>query len=94
MFWNPNCNWFNFISEGPYEWTQTLNLFKFTGEPILVMFNCERSGHKFSTFTDEELLADALKVLKIMFPAKLNLESALLDYRRTNWIKDPYAKMC
>lgn len=52
VFWNPESDWFNFISETPYEWTQTLNLYKFTKEPILIMFNCERSAHKFSRLSD------------------------------------------
>lgn len=71
-----------------------MNLYKFTGEPILVMFNCERSARKFTSYTDEQLLDDAFKVLTIMFPHKENLRSSLIDYKRTNWTSDPYARMC
>jgi hypothetical protein len=47
VFWDASKNWFNYISPAEpcyYLWTQTLNLYKFTGEPVLVMFNCERSA--------------------------------------------------
>ena len=57
VFWNPDIDWFNYISdeENYYDWTQTFNAYKFTGEPVLIMFNCEKSAHKFASFTDEEL---------------------------------------
>lgn len=95
VFWNKDCDWLNFISEEPYEWTQTLNLYKFTGEPILVMFNCERSALKFASLSNEALLEKALSVLAVMFPAKApTLRDSIIDYRRTNWSQDRYARMC
>ena len=30
VFWDEDTDWFNFVGEN-YEWTQTLNLYKFTG---------------------------------------------------------------
>lgn len=29
-----------------------------------------------------------------MFPGKRDLASSLVSYKRTNWTRDPYAKMC
>ena len=45
-----------------------MNLYKFTKEPILVMFNCEPSAHRHAKDTDAELLASAMSVLRKMFP--------------------------
>lgn len=52
VFWNKNCDWFNYISEESYEWTQTFNNYKVTKEPILTMFNSERSSLRFAKLTD------------------------------------------
>ena len=30
VFWSKDSDWFNYISEEAYEWTQTLNVYKFT----------------------------------------------------------------
>jgi hypothetical protein len=69
-----------------------LNLYKFTKEPILVMFNCEPSAHRHAKDTDAELLASAMSVLRKMFP-EVDLESTLSNYYRTNWTEDPFARM-
>lgn len=66
-----------------YEWTQTLNVHKFTGEPILVMFNCERSALKFASMNDEEVLESAFKVLEKTFPEFKR--EYIIKYWRTNW---------
>jgi hypothetical protein len=66
VFWETDLNWFNYMPQNPseyYDWTQTLNLYKFNNQPILVMFNSERSAHKFALMSDEEVLENALKVL-------------------------------
>ena len=69
-----------------------MNLYKFTKEPILVMFNCEPSAHRHAKDTDAELLASAMSVLRKMFP-EVDLESTLSNYYRTNWTEDPFARM-
>ncbi len=48
VFWDPDADWLNYISPASerYDWTQTLNLYKFTKEPVLVMFNCEPSAKR------------------------------------------------
>ena len=74
VFWDRDIDWFNYIAsiENRYDWTQTLNLYKFIKEPILVMFNCEPSAIRHSEESDEELLASGLGVLQTMFP-QINL---------------------
>jgi monoamine oxidase len=95
VFWDAHCDWFNYISQEdrPYNWTQTLNLHKFTGAPILVMFNCEGSAYHFASYTDEEILNSGLEVLKLTFPNKKNIRDSVVSHIRTNWTKDPYARM-
>ena len=75
-----------------YNWTQTLNVYKFTNEPILVMFNCERSALKFAQMSDEELLESAFKVLTKIFPEFK--PEFVVQYWRTNWSQEQYSKMC
>lgn len=58
------------------------------------MFNCEKSALKFAGYTDQELLDEAFKVLEVMFPGKANIRESMVDYRRTKWTKNPYARMC
>ncbi len=92
VFWDKEVDWFNYVSDIPYEWTQTLNLYKFTKEPILVMFNCEPSGLIMGKKTDEEILDSAFNVLKKIFPT-IDCRNLLEKYYRTNWSQDPYALM-
>ncbi|CDW72919.1 amine oxidase [Stylonychia lemnae] len=62
VFWDQNSTWFNHISDKGLKWIITANLFKYTGKPILMMFNIGREAIAFSEQSDERVLASAIWV--------------------------------
>jgi len=55
------------------------------------MFNTADEALELSSLSDEDLLAEALVVLGIMFEEE-NVAN-VLSYVRTNWSQDPYSQM-
>ena len=39
VFWEQDADWLNYISDGDIKWSLTLNYYKYTQVPILMMFN-------------------------------------------------------
>ena len=74
-FWDDNGknessdpDWFNYAGNGNTNWLQTLNVFKYLGKPILVLFNVASDAATFQTKTDDQVVASAMKVIQQMFP--------------------------
>ena len=87
-FWNPNSDIICHVSE---DWLLTLNSQKHhTGKPILCMFLGGKACKKYAEMSDMEVIASAMKALKVMFP---KAPDGYKSYLRTNWLKDRHAKM-
>ena len=53
-FWSNDLNtdWIGYISDTPGQWVETLNVYKYTKKPVLLMFNIGQAAKNFSSLTD------------------------------------------
>ena len=88
VFWDNTVDTFSYVNE---DWMFNVNYSKHgIGKPILCMFNSGPSCVKYSTMSDEEVVASAMAAVKAMFP---HAPDTYKRYLRTNWSKDEFTKM-
>ena len=53
-FWSNDLNtdWIGYISDTPGQWVETLNVYKYTKKPVLLMFNIGQAAKNFSSLAD------------------------------------------
>lgn len=88
VFWPMAPDHFGYIADRKGEWTETFNLYKYLGVPILLCFNAATYGRALETFPDSEIVARAMRVLRTMFGAAIPDPVA---YTLTRWASDPLA---
>mmetsp|Transcript_30601 Transcript_30601/g.30071 ORF Transcript_30601/g.30071 Transcript_30601/m.30071 type:complete len:124 (+) Transcript_30601:401-772(+) len=92
IFWPEDADGFIYAGEDlTGRWMFTMPMNKWTDEPMLVMFNMAGAAVDIGELSDEDLLAEAIEVLGIMFEEE-NVAN-VLSYVRTDWSHDPYALM-
>lgn len=90
VFWDTETDWLNYVDETPdILWPKTFNLFKHTGNPILVMHTFGEGAAILAEMSDEEILQSGLDVIKKMYPDATNVVSS----HRTDWGNDQLSKM-
>jgi monoamine oxidase len=77
-----------YASDTPGVWVENFNFHKFTGKPLIVMFNVGQAAIEMSSLSDEEVLETAMKAIRNWYPDAPDC----VNYIRTNWSKDPYSK--
>ncbi|CDW74745.1 amine oxidase [Stylonychia lemnae] len=87
VFWDEDMDWLNYISDGDLKWTQTLNIYKYTQKPILLMFNIGKDAQSFAQMTDQQVLDSAMATLRTMYPNAPDY----VNYKRSNWGQDEFA---
>lgn len=75
------------LSDEPGHWAESLNFYAYTGAPILLMFNAGTFGTELESWTDQEIVADAMSALRSMFGSTIPEPS---DYQLTRWKSDPF----
>lgn len=88
-FWknDRDSDWICYASETPGLWVDSLNVHKYTGVPLIVMFNVADAARAMSGLTDQEVLDSAMKTIRNWYPDA----PQYVRYVRTNWGKDPFA---
>jgi len=86
-FW-PDTDWLGYVSERKGFWAEWLDLSQHTGQPILIAFNAAEYGRAVEQLSDAEQVAQALKVLRVMFGAEVPEPE---HYVITRWASDPFA---
>jgi len=86
VFWTDDLenDWILYISDNPGEWVETLNIKKFLDKPILVMFNVGDVARTFADKTDNEIIENAMKVLRNIYPTA----PEPIGFKRSNWSKE------
>ena len=87
VFWDRNVEFIGHVSAEKGRWTDTLNLYPYTGEPVLMMFNAATYGAQLEGLSDEETVAHALAALAGMYGAVPQPREA----RITRWRSDPWS---
>ncbi len=88
VFWDADYDFVGHIAENKGEWADFLNFYKYTGRPILMAFNAAHYGRRIEAFSDEQIVAEAMKVLRTLYGPSVPEPEAWLI---TRWASDPLA---
>lgn len=78
---------FGHVSQNGLEWSETLNVWAYTGEPALLMFNSGRFAKELEARSDAEIKSAVLSALEHMFGQVPEPEQILI----TRWHADPWS---
>lgn len=87
-FWGDESDLLGYIGERKGEWAEWLNIYKYTGQPILLGFNAGRYGRQIEKLTDEQIVGAAMKTLRTIYGDDIPDPIASLI---TRWASDPLA---
>lgn len=88
VFWPKGAEFINYIAPKKGEWTEWLNLYYYLGEPVLLGFNAGRYGRAIEALPDEEIVAEAMAVLRTLYGNDIPQPEA---WQITRWATDPFA---
>lgn len=86
-FWQNNYDWIGKISEKKGQWSEWVNLESALKKPILLGFNAGKFGKEIESWSDEKIVADAMKNLRQIYG---NSIPQPIDYQLTRWNQDPF----
>lgn len=86
-FWQNNYDWIGKISEKKGQWSEWVNLESALKKPILLGFNAGKFGREIESWSDEEIIADAMKNLRQIYGDSIPQP---IDYQLTRWSQDPF----
>ncbi len=88
VFWETDVDMLGYVSEQKGRWCEWLNIHKYTGEPVLLAFNAGAYGVEIESQTDEEIIDDAMQVLRRIYGDDIpDPEGASI----TRWMSDPFS---
>lgn len=87
-FWDQGSDLLGFIPQAKGQWVEFLNIYKYTGSPILLGFNADSFGREIEIWTDEDIVASAMQTLRIMYGNEIPAPDSWLV---TRWGSDPFA---
>ena len=86
MFWDPKIDYYIHVADN---WPVLLNVHKHhSHRPILVLHNYADSCLAFKDMSDEEVINNAMEVIRKVFPKAPQLK----QYLRSNWSNDKYSQ--
>lgn len=89
-FWaEDGADWIGYVSAGTGEWSEWFNVHAFTGEPVLLAFNAGDFAREVERWSDEEVVAAAVDVLRTIYGDDI---PAPLGWRISRWAQDPFAR--
>ncbi|NJN93924.1 MAG: FAD-dependent oxidoreductase [Anaerolineales bacterium] len=87
-FWDDEHDLLGYIGERKGEWAEWLNIYKYTGQPILLGFNAGRYGRQIEKLSDEQIVGAAMNTLRAIYGNDVPDPTASLI---TRWASDPLA---
>lgn len=88
VFWDAESDLIGYIAPNKGEWGEWLNLYKFTGQPILLAFNAGTYARVLEPLADETIVDRAMQVLRAIYGTDVPYPAAWLI---TRWASDPLA---
>ena len=88
-FWSDDQDWLEYIPTEPGAWTEWVSLQRVAGWPVLLGFNAAERGKRIESWSDAQIVADAMQTLRTLFG---NTIPEPLDYQITRWNADPFAR--
>ena len=87
VFWDRDIEFIGYVGTTKGRWAETLNLYPYTGQPILMMFNAASYGTQVERLSNQEIVAQATTTLADMYGTVPKPQDALI----TRWRSDPWA---
>jgi monoamine oxidase len=89
-FWDPAADTLGRIPSTPEGgWSVWLNFYKYTGIPMLMVFNHTDLAERLETMSDTEVIDAAMRVLRPAYGASI---PDPLGLQRSRWAADPFAR--
>lgn len=89
VFWSKEHDRIGYVSARKGEWTEWLNVFKYSGQPILLAFNGGEYGRRIEQSSDRAIVDAAMRVLRTIHGSSIpDPEEALI----TRWTSDAFAR--
>ena len=87
-FWEKRPEWFAYLAQNRGEWSEWLNIYHYVDQPILLAFNAADFGTEIEAWSDDEIIDEAMAVLRRLFDADVPDPES---FQITRWISDPFA---
>lgn len=87
-FWPAHVDWLEYISAQHGEWTEWVSFMRAANLPVLLGFNAADRGREIESWTDQQIVASAMRTLKTLYGSAV---PEPLDYQITRWASDPFA---
>ena len=88
-FWPSKFDWLEYIPAKRGEWVEWVSFMRVARLPVLLGFNAADHGRKIEGWTNEQIVASAMRTLRTLFGRNV---CEPLDYQITRWGSDPFAR--
>lgn len=88
VFWPEDVDWLEFISRQNGDWTEWVSFKRAANQPILLGFSAGERAREMESWSDAELVASAMKVLRTIFGNEI---PDPVSFQITRWLNDPFA---
>ena len=89
VFWNADVHLLGYLSQTKGHFSEWVSLSRHTGDPVLVAFNAGDYGTTIEALSDDEIIDEAMQVLRTMYGTGIPEPVAT---RITRWNSDPFAR--
>jgi monoamine oxidase len=87
-FWDVDADLIGHMADKKGVWAEFLNIYKYTGQPVLLGFNAGEYGRFIESWSDEEIVADGMVALRSMYGEDIPAPTA---WQITRWASDAFA---
>lgn len=88
VFWDTEVELIGYVGTEKGQWAETLNLYPYTQQPILLMFNAGEYGIEIEGKSDRDIIEAAMSVLKEMYGSDI---PSPVDSVITRWSSDQWS---
>lgn len=88
VFWAEESDLLGYIAPDKGEWAEWLNIYKYTGQPILLAFNAGTYGRYLESLADETIVSGAMQALRTIYGPDIPDPTGWII---TRWASDPLA---
>jgi monoamine oxidase len=88
VFWDEDFEGISYVGKRVGEWCDWLNFVPYINKPVLMAFHGGARGYAIEELSDDEIIAGAMKTLRVIYGAEI---PDPLGFLITRWGKDPLA---
>lgn len=89
VFWSPDVDWLEYVSENHGEWTEWVSLARAARQPVLLGFHAGSRGREIEAMSDPQIVASAMRTLRVIYGQEI---PEPIDYQITRWASDPFSR--